>query len=267
MRYISNPGYVLFLAIFVSGCGSSKQFRAPTAPSPDKHEKIFENSEYIVSQAPITTQNIEESFNTTPPHIAATAIKIENKKNTSCILEIERTNLGTYDSEELAIELSKQAINHPAIKDATIVYDCLQGATIGWTATVGAFTWYQLYKGMKRVGNSLSPTTERFAKGTIAFLGIVPLLIIGSLYYRYLSREKEAIREDIQENIIDIYKKVLDAAALSFDDMIEVPAHGSLEQVIFYNERPISREGDGTQKELVLKLTSNGKEILVPLQT
>lgn len=254
----------------LGGCGS-KQYAPPTLPTAKQSIKIVDDNTLRIKQGHITDENITAALNDTPPHLLGTALQIENKTNKPVILEIERTNVTTYDTEDLALMFSKIALQDPRMQELTIGHTISQGLTIGITSGICATWAYCIFKELKDAaihGRELSGMripNNNWVIGIAAVLATIPIARIGSYVYKAISAEKTNIIESEEERLIDQFRLMFTPITLSFDDSIEIAPHSSMQQIVFYDSRPV--ESDMTnQHQLVLSYLSDGKKTLVPLE-
>lgn len=252
--------------LLLSGCGS-KQYVTPSVPTPKHTTKVLDDSVLTIKQGLISQENIESSLNEAPNHVLGTTLHIENKTNQSVMLEIERTNVAVYDTEDLALMFSKVGLKDPLMKELTLSHDIAQGFTIGIAGGLTAFTAYELFQTLKNSTRNTATNIFGMQISTTWLLGIATVLIpmIGSYVYKAISADKTNIIESEEERLIDQFRLLFSSNALSFDDCVEIAPHSILKQTIFYDGRSI--ESDMTnQRALVLRYATGDQKVLVPLE-
>ena len=260
-----------FFLFAMNGCGP-KKYRTPSVPAPLKKTKIFEDKRIKVEQGEITGKDLEYSLNGDPTEVLGVGVHIENKSKKPVVIEIERTNVGTYDAEDLALLFSKIALENPRIKELTIGHDISQALTIGITGALSAATAYGVFRELQRTAREQADRFENHPSfnnnwtfSIISILTTIPLIAIGSYVYGAINAEKTNIIESEQERLIEQFRQMFEPAILAFDDCIEIAPESSLDQVIFYDTKPVTADAI-QQRQLVLRCASDGTKTLIPLE-
>lgn len=253
--------YTLFIGFLLFFAGCTKQYKAPKIPTPINIDKVVDNETLLIEQGIISTKDIDQGLNGCPDHMAATAIRIKNKTIKPMLLEIDRTNIGTYDAEELAITFSKIGLNNPNIKELTVGHDISRGLTIGALSLLSGAWLFINFNDLKK-GQFFSNNANSLF--TFSTLLTIPLIIIGTCIYYAIKADKEYILECEQERLIDQFRKMFESRVLAFEDCIEIAPNQLIEKIIFYDTRAPSTQ-EAQQKELVLGCTSDGKKIQIPV--
>jgi hypothetical protein len=267
MTPILNAFLIGVLTLMVGGC-VRKPYVHPKIPTTFKNQKALETDVFCVSQGEITEKDISRSLNEAPQNILAASVQVRNKSNRPLILEIDRTNVATYDAEDLSLIFSKIAVEYGATKDVTLGYDVARFFTIGVTgglAVALAGEIYRLFKKDNRVVLPGRPTLNNLALGGLAALTTLPIIAIGSYAYNAISAARTDIVECEQEKLIEHFRQVFESTVLAFDDRIEIAPRSSLEQVIFYDTKP-AVPGGPEHRELVLRVMDGETKSLVPLR-
>lgn len=266
MRLLHHILLIGFL-VFSSGCG--KQYSTPSLPISKTVDKVFDNEITKIEQSQISTKDIDAALNGCPDHMAATAFRIKNKTDKPIILEIDHTNVGTYDAEDLALAFSKIGLNHPRIKELTVGHDISRGLTIGITSILSGALMYTLFKELKnndtfRTGGTGSPPNYWLLTSASALMTL-PIIALGAYVYSAINADREDIVECEQERLIDQFRQMFESAVLAFEDCIEIAPNESIDQIIFYDTRPVNPD-TAQQQALVLRCTSGDKKIQIPLE-
>ncbi len=253
--------------LVLSGCGS-KQYTPPTLPTAKQSVKVVDDDTLQIKQGLITSEIISTALNDSPPHLLGASLRIENKTSAPVTLEIERTTVATYDTEDLALMFSKIALQDPRMQELTVGHTISQGLTIGITSGICAMASYQVFQSLKQRATDNSPggiPNNNWINGIAAVLSTIPIALIGSYVYNAISAEKTNIIESEEERLINQFRLMFSPITLSFDDCVEIAPHSTLQQIIFFDARPI--ETDATnQHQLVLRYATGDKKVLVPLE-
>ena len=264
MRFLHQALLAGFL-VFASGC--SKQYNTATLPTSTAIDKVIDNEVTKIEQAQISTKDIDTALNGCPDHMVATALRIKNKTNKPLIIEINHTNVGTYDAEDLALAFSKIGLNNPRIKELTVGHDISRGLTIGITGILSGAVAYGLFQEIKTHLSShadkIHPPSNWLLAG-ISLLATLPIIALGAYVYSAINADRDDIVESEQERLIDQFRQMFESAVLAFEDCIEIAPNDTIDQLIFYDTRPVASD-TAQQHELVLRCTSDGKKIQIPL--
>ena len=245
------------MLVFLGGC--SRKYHPPVLPYAPTIEKIADNDVAIIKQGSLMDQDFEKILCGAPPTMRATTVLIENKTNKPLIVEIDRSNLSIYDTEDLAHICSKEALLNSSKNKYAFGYSAARNviqistgiAALAWAGFVNA-RW-QPYAGdaLARLGWTWVPAIAIFA--------------LGSHINHNVSASQTDVLESEEELFFEQFRQMFERTILSFDDCVEIAPYKSLKQIIFFNAEPTEGASAG-QRKLVLRLTSDTLQTLVPLE-
>lgn len=258
---------LMWYVLCTSGCWQ-KKYKRPELPCVTQLEQICDNGEIAVKQGFVTKEEVEASLYEEPARLTGIVLEIENKSAEPMVLEINKSNQGIYDTEDLALIFSKIALkNDPAVSELTHSSSAMQGALVGFGLLSSSVFGYSLYKALKErcheKGIELTPQTNKFFI-VLSVLSALPVLGFYSYLYRLVGAEKKNVLESEEERLIDQFRTLFTPVVLSFDDSIQIKPYDSIKQFIFFDSKPISQQAE-LQRELVLSYKIGDDLKFIPL--
>jgi hypothetical protein len=245
------------MSILLGGC--SRKYHPPVLPYAPTIEKIADNDIALIKQGSLIDQDTKKILYGAPPAMRTTTIVIENKTSKPLIVEIDRSNLSIYDTEDLAHICSKEALLNSSKNKYVFGYSVARNviqistgmAALAWAGFVSARWQSYAGDGLARLGWTWLPAIAIFA--------------LGSYINHNVSASQTDTLESEKELFFEQFKQMFEGTILSFDDCVEIAPYKSLKQIIFFDTEP-TESGNAGQRKLVLRLTSDRLQTLVPLE-
>lgn len=248
-------------------CCSQKQHKTLSAPYPTTTKKIFDTSSILIEQGNITDRDLIKSLGEVSQEIVGIGVKIKNKTKKPITVEIERTNIGTYDAEDMALMTSKIALQHPRVKELVVGHQISKALTLGISGGLAVATAYTAFRELKKeqTRNPSAKPLNDWLLGAISVIATTPIILAASYVYNAIKSDEADILECEEERLIEQCRQIFEPATLAFDDTVEIAPQSSLDIAIFYNPKMRSNEHH-EQKILVLRCVEESTKHLIPLE-
>ena len=247
-----------FTCMILLFAGCSRQNTTSEMPYSQKLETITNNDVVTVRQGLVMEDELTKAMPGVAQTMRAATLHIENKNDSSLVVEIDQSNLWTYDAEDLAYMCSEEESRNKNRYRFLYSTAGIEKTFIQLATGIFSASW---------VGFAANSQHGQHQSNlySLSFMWLPALAIIGvGSYLTKIINNREADSIESQKELsFKQFRQTFEKVTLAFDSTIEIKPHETVKKIIFF-DTTITPDNPGQQK-IVLQLKANNEQTLLPL--